>query len=104
MKSILASFFISEIYIEDAGLITITNVEVSQDLKIAKIFISFLDNKKSTDCLLKEIIFKKKIIRHYLSNKLPLKYIPSLRFYYDDSIKYAENINNLLNKLNIDDK
>ena len=78
---------------------TVTDVKVTDDLKIAKIYISFLGNKKMVDALIQEIIKRKKVIRHYVGLELQLKYIPELRFYYDDTMEHAENIDKLLNKI-----
>jgi len=38
-----------------------------------------------------------------MGNKLTLKFIPQLRFYYDDSIEHAQHIDSLLQKLHKDD-
>ena len=72
-------------------------------MKIAKIYISFLENKATTKILINAIINKKKIIRYYVGLQLKLKYIPELRFYYDDTMQYAEKINKLINKIHHDD-
>ena len=102
LRNIIANIFISEISIPGSGLITVTNVKLTNDLKIAKIYISFFENRKSIEDLIDIIIKKRTIIRHYISNDLELKYIPELRFYYDDSIGQADKINNLINKIHFD--
>jgi len=38
-----------------------------------------------------------------MGNKLTLKFIPQLRFHYDDSIEHAQHIDSLLQKLHKDD-
>ena len=78
-------------------------MKVTDDLKIAKIYISFLQNKKTIDILMQYLIDKKKIIRHYVSLEWGLRYIPELRFYYDDTMQQVENIDNLINKIHQDD-
>ena len=103
MRSILANIFISKIHIPEAGLLTVTNVKVTNDLKIAKIYISFLENKKTVDELIRVLKNKTKLIRYYVGLELNLKYIPELRFYYDDTMQYAEKINKLINKIHHDD-
>ena len=62
-----------------------------------------MNNKKPTDKLLPILISKKKLIRYYVSLNLKLKYIPELRFYYDDTLEYAENIDKLINKIHKND-
>ena len=48
-------------------------------------------------------ISKHNLIRFHLGNKLRLKFIPQMRFYYDDSIEHAQHINTLLQKIHKDD-
>ena len=76
---------------------------MTDDLKIAKIYISFLENKKTVDELMLALRDKKNLIRHYVGMELKLKYIPELRFYHDDTMQYAEKINILINKIHRDD-
>ena len=49
---------------------------MTSDLKIAKIYISFLEPKKTIDELMHILIDKKKLIRHYAGLQLKLRYIP----------------------------
>ena len=76
---------------------------MADDLKIAKIYISFLGNKKTIDELMLILKNNTKLIRHYVGLELNLKYIPELRFYYDDTMQYAEKINKLINTIHHDD-
>ncbi len=82
---------------------TVTNVKVTDDLRIAKIYISFLRNKKTVDELMKILIDKKKLIQHFVGLQLALKYIPELRFYNDNTMKYSEKIDKLINKIHRDE-
>jgi ribosome-binding factor A len=68
-------------------------------MKIAKIYISFLENKKTVDELMMILKGKRKLIRYYVGLELNLKYIPELRFYNDDTMQYAEKINKLIYKI-----
>ena len=103
MRNILANIFISQINIPDAGLLTVTQVKVANDMKIAKIYFSFLGNKKTVDELMLILKDKTKLIRHYVGLELNLKYLPELRVYHDDTMQYAEKINILINKIHHDD-
>ena len=95
--------FISEVFIPEAGLLTVTKVIVADDLKLAKVYLSFLANKKPFDDILKILKSKHNLIRRIVGSKLTLKYIPQLQFYFDDSIKNAQRINNLIQKIHKDD-
>ncbi len=76
---------------------------MTDDLKIAKIYISFLENKNNVDELMQLVIAKKNIIRHLMGMELKLKYIPELRFYYDDTMEHAEKINKLIKNIHNND-
>lgn len=79
------------------GLVTISKVMMSPDLRIAKVYVTFLGNKEPVDKCLDRINFRKKHIRFLLAKHLNMKYIPELNFYYDDTLDYADKINKLLN-------
>ena len=95
--------FISDIFIPEAGLLTVTNVKVSDDLKIAKVYLSFLENKKPIDEVLESIKSKHNLIRYHVGLNIELKYMPQLRFFYDDSLKYAQRIDELIQKIHKND-
>ena len=75
--------------------ITVTEVRMSQDLKIAKAFVLPLGGKNAQESVnkLKEFSF---VIRKVLSKKIIVKFMPKLFFVNDDSFDYAEKIENLI--------
>ncbi len=103
MRHILGNLFITEVFIPEAGLLTVTKVTLTDDLKIAKVYLSFLENKKPIEDVLKILKSKHNLIRHNVGLKLTLKYIPQFQIYYDDSIKHAQRIDDLIQKIHNDD-
>lgn len=89
--------------INGLGLVTISKVIISPDLKLAKIYLSFLGNKEPIDICLERINSKKKHIRYILAKHIILKYMPDLVFYHDDTIEYADKIQKLINEVNKSD-
>lgn len=81
----------------NAGLITISRVMMTPDLKLAKVYISFLGNKEPADKLIERINYRKPHIRYMLGRQLTMKYTPDLIFFFDDTMEYADRINKLLN-------
>ena len=79
--------------------ITVTEVKMSQDLKVAKAFILPLGGKNSEEIVekLKEFSF---LIRKVLSKKITMKFLPKILFAKDESFEYAEKIENLLKQAN----
>ena len=80
------------------ALITVTKVNVTGDLSIAKVYLSLFATKDK-EALLKSIRSHSSEIRFHLGNRLKnqMKKVPGLQFYEDDSLDYIENIENLLN-------
>ena len=79
--------------------ITVTEVRMSQDLKVAKTFVLPLGGKNAQEIIekLKEFSF---IIRKVLSKKITMKYLPKILFVKDESFDYAEKIENLIKQTN----
>ena len=78
--------------------ISITVVRVSQDLSVAKIYLSFIESVDNKKDLLVFINKSSSKMRNLLSRNVrsSLKKIPELRFFIDDSFDYYNKINSLL--------
>ena len=78
--------------------ITLTDVECSKDIRIAKIYYIPIGMKNSL--LIEKVINdRKKEIRKYLGKKLHLKYTPELRFIEDNSFEAFQKTSEILEKL-----
>ena len=79
--------------------ITVTEVKMSQDLKIAKAYVLPLGGKDADTIvnILKEFSF---LIRRVLSKKITIKFLPKILFAKDESFEYAEKIENLIKQIN----
>jgi ribosome-binding factor A len=104
IKHKLADVLSKDISDPSLGLVTITKVVTANDLKVAKIFISFLANKEPADKCIEKINSKKKQIRMHLSSNLYLRYMPELLFYHDDTAEYANKIDEIIKQIHKDDK
>tara|TARA_Y100001970_G_C14254577_1_gene874278 strand:+ start:7333 stop:7701 length:369 start_codon:yes stop_codon:yes gene_type:complete len=83
----------------ETNTITVTEVRMSQDLKIAKAYVLPLGGIDADEKIekLKENSF---LIRKTLSQKIIMKFLPKLLFRKDDSFEYAEKIENLIKQSN----
>ncbi len=79
------------------GLITITVVRVTSDLSIARVYLSIFSPKSSEE-VLQQIRTQAGEIRYKLGSKVrhQLRKVPELEFFIDDSLDYAERIDELL--------
>ena len=78
-------------------LISVTVVRMSADLAIAKVYVSLFPPQKKEETL-QLIRSHTKTIRHELAQRIKnqMRAVPDLIFFEDDSLDYAENIDNLL--------
>ena len=83
----------------ETNTITVTEVRMSPDLKIAKAYVLPLGGKNAEEIIqiLKDYSF---MIRKVLSKKIIMKFLPKLFFVKDDSFDYAEKIENLIKQTN----
>ena len=96
------SIFLQGMEWTDYGLeglnLTLTDVECSKDIRIAKIFY-IPEGIKNSDLIEKAINSRKKEIRKNLGKKLNLKYTPELRFIEDNSFDAFQKTSEILAKL-----
>lgn len=85
----------------NAAFINVSEVKVTGDLSIAKIYISILpSNKYDRKQVFQQIESDNKKIRKFVGDKLAkkLRKIPELRFYFDETLDIAARIEELLKK------
>ena len=82
------------------GLISITEVDTTGDLRYAKVYVSVLEKDSSKE-VLKGLKSAAGFLRRDLGTKLQLRYTPELIFVEDDSIERGSRIFDLLNSLDI---
>ena len=95
---IISSIAIKYIDLSYLGFITFTSVDISPDLKNAKIFYSVLNQKLSDHEIDIQINKKQKAFKKFLSPELHLRSMPKIKFYNDKKFLYQDQIDNLLNE------
>ena len=80
------------------GLISVTKVKVTNDLKFAKVYVSILNSKNLKDTLAG---LKKSagFIRSELAKRVNLRNTPEIIFELDDSLEYGARIDNILKEI-----
>ena len=78
---------------------TVSYVEVTSDLRHARVYISRLGSEAEQDAMLQGFQRAAGFIRGQLGRRLKLRYIPQLTFELDTSIAYGVRISSMLNKL-----
>jgi ribosome-binding factor A len=84
------------------GFITITAVQLTDNLKNAKVFISAMGDKEKAAEAVKGLRSAQGYIRRELGRNLYLRYIPELDFRVDELNEKAERIDRLLNEMHFE--
>ena len=80
-----------------SGLLTVTSVETSPDLKKAKVYVSVIASEVPAEEILKGLTSSSRFLKRGLEELL-LKKIPELEFLIDDSIERADRLTSILNQ------
>ena len=81
-----------------SGLLTITQVRTSPDLRNAKVYLSVLGNDEANTTALQGIQSAATFLRKQLRERLRLKYVPFLTFEIDDSMETSDHIFRLMDQ------
>lgn len=82
------------------GLISITHVEVTNDLRYAKVYISIMATPEEKTLTLQTLEKAAGYLRSELAKRLQIRFTPELLFKFDDSIEYGAKINEILSGIN----
>ncbi len=99
MKREISKIIHSEIKDPRIGFITITRVDITQDLRYAKVFFSILGEAKAKEASLEGLKSATGYIRRLIGQRLKLRFVPNIVFKSDDSIEYSIELEEKLKKL-----
>lgn len=81
------------------GLVTVTEVRMSPDLRIAKVYVSILGDERVRKQTLKQLEVDKKSIRTGLGSVIRMKFTPEIQIYLDETMDRVEKINRIINRI-----
>ena len=99
LKQEISELITREIKDPRIGFVSITSVDLSPDLRNAKIYISVIGNEKEKKSSLAGLNSAVSFIKRELGRRLRLKYMPDLTIIYDDSIEKAAHISALIDSV-----
>ena len=95
----ISDILMTEAKDEDLKFVTITSMDLANDLSYAKVYFQTLNEDKEK--ITKELNAATGFIRSVLKKrKLDIRIMPELKFIYDDSMEYGNNIDSLIDKIN----
>jgi ribosome-binding factor A len=81
------------------GFVTVTQVEVTQDLKYARVFVSVMGSPEEQRNTMAALASGRGFMRRELASRMEIRAVPELQFKLDKGMEYSDRINRLLNEL-----
>ena len=101
LRGELAAVLAREVHDPGIGFVTLTRVQVSPDLQLARVFYTALGDEKTRMATRRALERATPFLRRQIGARLRLKRTPELTFVYDDSIAGQDRIEQILNELNV---
>ena len=95
----VSKMLLTELKDPAVGFVTITKVQVTDDLRYAKIYYSVLGGDDKIDESRDALDRATGHIRTELGRRLKMRFVPTITFHYDDTTAYADHIEQLLKKI-----
>ena len=86
------------------GFVSVTRVEVSGDLRHAKVYVSVMGSPEERKATMQGLNKATGFLRHELASRLTLRYMPEIAFKLDNSIEEGSRVLELINKVSKEDE
>ena len=88
-----------EVHDPGIGFITITRVQVSPDLQLARVYYTTLGTDAQRRATAKALQRAAPFLRHQIGQRLRLRRVPVLEFFFDKSVEHQERVEQLLQEI-----
>ncbi|MFO1498115.1 MAG: 30S ribosome-binding factor RbfA [Verrucomicrobiota bacterium] len=88
-----------EVSLNDAGMITVTDVDVSKDLQMATVYVGIIGTEGQVKLGMELLQKERKRIQGLVGRAVVLKYTPQLRFVLDDSVSRGNRVLAILDEI-----
>ncbi len=95
----LSTLLIMEVSDPRLETVSITDVSVDRELAYANIYVSSLEGSEAASRILDGLSHARGYLRRELTQRIPLRSFPQLRFYWDPNPERADQIDRLLNSI-----
>jgi len=85
------------------GFVTVTDVEVSSDLQLAKVFVSIFGSEEERKASLAGLQKAKGYLRTEIGKRVKMRHIPDFTFKLDESIDYGSKIESILREISTEE-
>ena len=99
LRAEIADLLAREVHDPGIGFLTITHVNVSPDLQVARVYYTTLGDEKARRDTSRALGRATPFLRRQIGSRLRLKRVPLLEFFFDESIERGDRIERILNDL-----
>ncbi len=99
IKQEMSKMLLREIKDPRIGFVTVTDVEVTGDLREAKIYVSIMGGEEQIQSSLEGLHSALGFIRREIGRRIRLRFTPEISFALDNSLDYGEHIQKILLKI-----
>jgi ribosome-binding factor A len=99
IKEELSMLFQRNFSMSEYGFLTVTDIIMSPDLRIAKVYISIYGDSERKKKSLSMLEAQKPSIRSMLGHSVRLRYTPEIVFYLDETVDKAMKLENIFRKI-----
>ena len=103
IRSELATLLARDVHDPGIGFVTLTRVQVSPDLQLARVFYTVLGDENARKSSAKALERAAPFLRRQIGSRLRLKRVPELRFQYDEATAGADRIEQILKEIHASD-
>jgi ribosome-binding factor A len=86
------------------GFVTVTSVEVTSDLQLAKVYVSIFGDEEQRKASLEALAKAKGFLRTEIGRRIKLRHVPDFVFKLDQSIDYGNKIESILRQISTEGK
>ncbi len=99
LRAEISELLAREVHDPGIGFLTITQVKVSPDLQVARVYYTTLGDDKARRESAKALGRATPFLRRQIGSRLRLKRVPSLEFFFDESIERGDRIERILHEI-----
>ena len=98
----VSHFILRELADEGLGIVSVTAVDMSRDLRQATVYVSSLARGPDIENLLLVLEENVPAVRRHLAGALQLRRVPHLAFRYDESVERGQRLTKMIDELGLD--
>jgi ribosome-binding factor A len=104
VQKVLTDILQKEISDPRLKMVTITQVKLTSDLRIARVYFTLTGSKVALPDAKEGFKSAHGYLKRSLARQLGLRYMPDIEFHYDDSFDHASQINEILRSIKEEDE